>query len=67
MFENRRKKKEFIKHVFDNIEYADSNGYNVCSIYIEVTPKDHLQAAIKALNKKKYFWGIEGSDLRIQW
>lgn len=67
MFENRRKKKEFVEHVFDNIKYANSNGHNVCRIYIEIVPEDYLQAAIKALNKKKYFWEIEGSNLRIQW
>lgn len=67
MFENRKKKREFVEHIFDNIRYADSNGYNVCRIYITTTPEEHLKAGLKALNKKKYFWEMEGSDLRIQW
>lgn len=67
MFENRKKKKEFVEHVFDNIDYAKKEGRDHCYIYVGVTPKENLSAALNKLHKKGYFWEHAGSDLKIYW
>lgn len=62
-----RKKKDFIAHVFDNIEYAKREGRYGCNIYTAVTPPDTLSYVVKKLRSKGYICEVGETDLKIYW
>jgi hypothetical protein len=62
-----KKKRDFMNHIFDNIDYAKKNGRYGCSIYIAVTPPDVLSYAVGKLRNRGYICEVGNTDLKIYW